>query len=149
MRFDKRLPVAIVTAAGLVLGAVAPGSVMEANAASAKTRVGSSAAGQRVKLGLNKSIVLDLPSDAYDILVANPAVADAVTRTARNATSGAVSATSGASASAPLRSACARPRAKASARAMAITNMSATTDGGPAVHAGAAFLFWFGLRSDF
>src|SRR5262249_8929009 len=27
--------------------------------------------------------VIDLPSDAYDILVANPAVADAVTRTAR------------------------------------------------------------------
>ncbi|WP_353646067.1 type II and III secretion system protein family protein [Mesorhizobium sp. WSM2239] len=43
----------------------------------------SSAAGQRVKLGLNKSVVIDLPSDAYDILVANPAVADAVTRTAR------------------------------------------------------------------
>ncbi|RUM99327.1 type II and III secretion system protein family protein [Pseudaminobacter arsenicus] len=39
--------------------------------------------GQRIKLGLNKSIVIDLPADAYDILVANPAVADAVTRTAR------------------------------------------------------------------
>lgn len=38
---------------------------------------------QRVKLGLNKSVVLDLPRDAYDILVANPAVADAVTRTSR------------------------------------------------------------------
>ncbi|BAB52015.1 exporter protein; CpaC [Mesorhizobium japonicum MAFF 303099] len=38
---------------------------------------------QRVKLGLNKSVVIDLPSDAYDILVANPTVADAVTRTAR------------------------------------------------------------------
>src|SRR5690606_19050387 len=38
---------------------------------------------QRIKLGLNKSIVVDLPADAYDILVANPAVADAVTRTAR------------------------------------------------------------------
>jgi pilus assembly protein CpaC len=38
---------------------------------------------QRLKLGLNKSIVVDLPTDAYDILVANPAVADAVTRTAR------------------------------------------------------------------
>ena len=38
---------------------------------------------QRVKLGLNKSVVIDLPRDAYDILVANPAVADAVTRTAR------------------------------------------------------------------
>ena len=39
--------------------------------------------GQAIKLGLNKSIVIDLPADAYDILVANPAVADAVTRTAR------------------------------------------------------------------
>ncbi len=38
---------------------------------------------QRIKLGLNKSVVVDLPSDAYDILVANPSVADAVTRTAR------------------------------------------------------------------
>ncbi|WP_309085977.1 type II and III secretion system protein family protein [Chelativorans sp.] len=38
---------------------------------------------QRLKLGLNKSLVIDLPREAYDILVANPAVADAVTRTAR------------------------------------------------------------------
>lgn len=38
---------------------------------------------QRIKLGWNKSIVVDLPEDAYDILVANPVVADAVTRTAR------------------------------------------------------------------
>jgi pilus assembly protein CpaC len=42
-----------------------------------------SAATQRVQLGFNKSIVIDLPADAYDILVANPAVADAVTRTSR------------------------------------------------------------------
>jgi pilus assembly protein CpaC len=39
--------------------------------------------GDRIKLGLNKAIVLELPADAYDILVANPAVADAVTRTSR------------------------------------------------------------------
>jgi pilus assembly protein CpaC len=45
--------------------------------------VASSSANQTVKLGLNKSVVIDLPADAYDILVANPAVADAVTRTAR------------------------------------------------------------------
>lgn len=53
--------------------------------AAANARVSSMSAGnsQRVKLGLNKSIVIDLPADAYDILVANPAVADAVTRTAR------------------------------------------------------------------
>ncbi|MGN6771059.1 MAG: type II and III secretion system protein family protein [Rhizobiaceae bacterium] len=49
----------------------------------ARTRIASSSAGQRIKLGLNKSIVIDLPQDAYDILVANPSVADAVTRTSR------------------------------------------------------------------
>ena len=38
---------------------------------------------QRVKVGLNKSMVIDLPGDAHDILVANPGVADAITRTAR------------------------------------------------------------------
>jgi pilus assembly protein CpaC len=38
---------------------------------------------KRTKIGLNKSLVLDLPADAYDVLVANPTVADAVTRTAR------------------------------------------------------------------
>lgn len=38
---------------------------------------------RRVKVGLNKSLVIDLPDDAHDILVANPEVADAVTRTSR------------------------------------------------------------------
>lgn len=38
---------------------------------------------KKINLGLNKSLVIDLPADAYDILVANPGVADAVTRTAR------------------------------------------------------------------
>ena len=52
-----------------------------AHAAGAVKQIGSKA--QNVKLGLNKSVVIDLPSDAYDILVANPGVADAVSRTAR------------------------------------------------------------------
>lgn len=52
--------------------------------ASAKTAsVTTNGTSQRIKLGLNKSIVVDLPADAYDILVANPSVADAVTRTSR------------------------------------------------------------------
>ena len=38
---------------------------------------------QTIKLGLNKSKVIVLSADAHDILVANPAVADAVTRDAR------------------------------------------------------------------
>lgn len=44
---------------------------------------GESSRSRSVKLGLNKSLVVELPADAHDILVANPDVADAVTRTAR------------------------------------------------------------------
>ncbi|WP_306117408.1 MULTISPECIES: type II and III secretion system protein family protein [unclassified Roseitalea] len=38
---------------------------------------------ERINLGLDKSLVIDLPADAHDILVANPKVADAVTRSKR------------------------------------------------------------------
>ncbi len=38
---------------------------------------------RRLKIGLNKAIVVDLPADAHDILVADPTIADAVTRTSR------------------------------------------------------------------
>ena len=36
-----------------------------------------------IKLGLNKAVVIDLPRDAHDILVADPTLADAVTRSSR------------------------------------------------------------------
>ncbi|MDF1598822.1 type II and III secretion system protein family protein [Mesorhizobium sp. YIM 152430] len=73
------------TTAAFFLAAPLTGAVLLADTASAnaQARVASQAATQRVKLGLNKSIVIDLPADAYDILVANPTVADAVTRTSR------------------------------------------------------------------
>ncbi|RWO57511.1 type II and III secretion system protein family protein [Mesorhizobium sp.] len=74
-------PVTLAAAIGLFLLASNAHGPLQANAAGAE--VSASTATQRVKLGLNKSVVIDLPSDAYDILVANPAVADAVTRTAR------------------------------------------------------------------
>ncbi len=45
-----------------------------------KSAIGSS---KTVRVPLNKSMVIDLPADAHDILVANPEVADAVTRTSR------------------------------------------------------------------
>ncbi|RWK15316.1 MAG: type II and III secretion system protein family protein [Mesorhizobium sp.] len=83
MKLNGKLPVLAAAAIGLLLlGANAPGLV-EAKAANRAAGVTASVATQRVKLGLNKSVVIDLPNDAYDILVANPAVADAVTRTAR------------------------------------------------------------------
>ncbi|MDR7220872.1 type II and III secretion system protein family protein [Aminobacter aminovorans] len=66
-----------ILAAGAVVADLTPASAAPAKVSSSTTNI------QRVKLGLNKSVVIDLPSDAYDILVANPTVADAVTRTAR------------------------------------------------------------------
>lgn len=55
--------------------------------AAANTVVRISQAGpgshKRLKLGLNKAIVVDLPADAHDILVSDPEMADAVTRTSR------------------------------------------------------------------
>jgi pilus assembly protein CpaC len=68
-------------------GAFVPG--MKAPSAEAATssiiRISESGPGTRksVKLGLNKALVVDLPSDAHDILVADPIKADAVTRTSR------------------------------------------------------------------
>ncbi|TPK53975.1 MULTISPECIES: type II and III secretion system protein family protein [unclassified Mesorhizobium] len=79
MRLSGKLPAIMAGAFGLLLIGTNVQSVVEAKSA----QVSASAATQRVKLGLNKSVVIDLPSDAYDILVANPTVADAVTRTAR------------------------------------------------------------------
>lgn len=48
-------------------------------------RITNSGPGARrsVKLGLNKALVVDLPADAHDILVADPVMADAVTRSSR------------------------------------------------------------------
>lgn len=45
-----------------------------------KNAVGKS---KRLNVGLNKSLVIDLPADAHDILVANPDIADAITRTSK------------------------------------------------------------------
>ena len=54
-------------------------------AASSVVRITESGPGVRktVNLGLNKAVVIDLPTDAHDILVADPSLADAVTRTSR------------------------------------------------------------------
>jgi pilus assembly protein CpaC len=61
-------------------------TVASAEAASQSVlRIAEAGPGARrtVKLGLNKALVVDLPQDAHDILVADPEMADAVTRTSR------------------------------------------------------------------
>ncbi|WP_269930882.1 type II and III secretion system protein family protein [Aminobacter sp. HY435] len=82
MRSSVRLLATAATAVAFL--AIAPNLPVQTSAeAASRAQVGGNSSSQRVKLGLNKSVVIDLPSDAYDILVANPGVADAVTRTAR------------------------------------------------------------------
>jgi pilus assembly protein CpaC len=47
-------------------------------------RVAASEATSRfIPLGIGKSVVIDLPRDAKDVLVADPSIANAVIRTAR------------------------------------------------------------------
>ncbi len=63
-----------------------PGQSLVAEAASESlVRIVDSGPGVKktIKLGLNKAIVVDLPTDAHDILVADPTLADAVTRSSR------------------------------------------------------------------
>ncbi|WP_245445032.1 type II and III secretion system protein family protein [Pseudaminobacter soli (ex Li et al. 2025)] len=79
-----RMVTVFATSVAMLFAGAGPNASFVAGAEAGTAHIGSSTSGgQRIKLGLNKSIVIDLPADAYDILVANPAVADAVTRTAR------------------------------------------------------------------
>ena len=79
--------------AGLVAVAtilVTPGSVTSALAVDASSQhiripVGANYAPEVIRLGLNKSIVVDLPRAAKDVLVSDPTKADAVMRTPRRA----------------------------------------------------------------
>jgi pilus assembly protein CpaC len=76
------------TAAGLLaIGLCAAMPAMAADAGMAGTaRVSAGEAGSKfIPLGIGKSVVIDLPRDAKDVLVANPAIANAVVRSARRA----------------------------------------------------------------
>jgi pilus assembly protein CpaC len=69
--------------------AIATGaSPVAATAQTSASRVdigGQSASSRTVVLGLNKAAIIDLPADARDVLVSDPAVKEAVVRTARRA----------------------------------------------------------------
>ena len=72
---------ALATAA-IMMSAPVVGEV-QANPQTIKVRGSGAGNVKDVKLGLNKAVVIDLPDDAQDILVADPEVADAVTRSSR------------------------------------------------------------------
>lgn len=87
LRATFRYTLAVCLAVSMVAGSAVP-PVFDGFALAAGesvVRISQSGPGARrtIKLGLNKAIVVDLPQDAHDILVADPAMADAVTRTSR------------------------------------------------------------------
>jgi pilus assembly protein CpaC len=84
---DTSLIRASLTAAMLVAFALAAaGRAPAADQAPELIQVAASDAGSRfVALGVGKSVVIDLPRDVKDVLVADPKVANAVVRTARRA----------------------------------------------------------------
>ncbi|WP_158810757.1 type II and III secretion system protein family protein [Beijerinckia sp. L45] len=64
-----------------LLGAT-PESI-EARSQNAPAIGGATEGSQRISMGVGKSLILDLPQDAAEIFVGNPAVANAIVRTAR------------------------------------------------------------------
>ncbi len=71
-----------VALAALALVAVSAADV-PLSAAQTQTAMAVGTVHRTVKVGLDKSVIVDLPRDARDILVSNPDIADAVIRTSR------------------------------------------------------------------
>src|SRR5687768_13011119 len=83
---------AIAVALAVFAGVIAPTAVSATdrrpiiNPQAGFSQSGYSQSGARfLALGIGKSTVIDLPRDAKDVLVANPAIANAVVRSARRA----------------------------------------------------------------
>ena len=76
------------TIAALALAAISPGGAADRRAsepAATNEIVGSDLNAHFISLGVGKSVVLDLPRDIKDVLIADPKVANAVIRSARRA----------------------------------------------------------------
>src|SRR5271165_6910922 len=80
------LPAALITAFGFCLAGRAAAAEPPGLAGDAVIKVvASEAASQFVPLGIGKSVVIDLPRDIKDVLVADPKIANAVVRSSRRA----------------------------------------------------------------
>src|SRR5712691_7552442 len=81
------LLVALITALGFAAAGRAPAAEPPANDSRAPVIrvVGGEASSQFLPLGVGKSVVIDLPRDIKDVLVADPTIANAVVRSTRRA----------------------------------------------------------------
>src|SRR3954447_17209179 len=92
MKARWTLTTAAMTAAALAacIGAAAPARAAEPGAMGAPGAgglqvIGSDSSSRFVQLGIGKSVVIDLPRDIKDVLVAEPKFANAVVRSTRRA----------------------------------------------------------------
>lgn len=76
---------ALFVTAGLLTVAPVLGAEPPAGARPANVAITGDGASQFVPLGVGKTVVVDLPRDAKDVLVADPKIANAVVRTSRRA----------------------------------------------------------------
>ena len=88
MKFKFRTVISVAAFAALWLAPAEAGSAAKAKAAPAKnygnsTRVVGNTQAREIKIGANRSIILELPGDAKDILVSNPEIADVIVRSQR------------------------------------------------------------------
>lgn len=74
---------AVLVMALAIIGTLPFPSVLPAQAGSTMRLQAANANGRHITLGLNKSIVIETPREVRDILVSNPAIADAVVRSSR------------------------------------------------------------------
>jgi pilus assembly protein CpaC len=83
---SSRFVAAGLLAAGLLTGASAQKAPPVADVSASAIQIAASEATSRfVPLGIGKSVVIDLPRDVKDVLVADPKIANAVVRTSRRA----------------------------------------------------------------
>ncbi len=80
---NKTYTLAMVAFAALAIAWGAP--AIASDPAAGQFSGGADAATRYIPLGIGKSVIIDLPRDAKDVLVADPTVANAVVRTARRA----------------------------------------------------------------
>ncbi len=81
----KGIVPALVLGLGLGLGlfAAIPAQAQSKPELEHQTGAAAGAVSRRVSMGIGKSIIVDLPSDASEIFIGNPKVANAVVRSAR------------------------------------------------------------------
>ncbi len=87
-RSHLNIVIAVVTAAAAWLAVLgAPGAAFAADQHRSFLRIGGGAPGtsQQIKLGLNKSMIIELPRDVRDVMVSNPEQIDAVLQSSRRA----------------------------------------------------------------